>query len=277
MPQLLPFSSPFVFKKDYLEKSFIEVTAPTQEELLRCYEELQHAVRNEDMRVGHLMSFETKDIIRADGAGLRRLGYHNPREWQLYHFMEAIPRAYGWIFALYRTIALERIHAGQCERCHFSINVPIQDRSRKKFYRAHIRAWVVDYQKPENKPRIALVTIDLFEDWSFSEHPIRAVGEFGMTAFPGAMNDFNQEMKKKVSADFLSNPLYLGLQAAELLVIKYMHLGLTTVEIAEKMRTSTHNVNFYKRKIIQKCNAALGHLDDARQWVNYLSQAFILP
>lgn len=266
-------STPFELKKDSFEKYSTSVTAPGDQDLLRCCEELRNAVRNEDMRIGHLLSLETQEIIKADGAGLKLLGY-NPSEWHLYPFIQSIPRAYAWIYALYREKALETINQVQCGNCHFSINIPIQDRSRKKCYWAQVRSWVVDYQKPENKPRILLVTINLLQNWSFNDPPMLSVGKFNNMTFPDAMDDCNLNMKKYVSEEILSG--HLGLQPTELKTIQLMHEEWTTPQIAEKLNVSVHSVNFFKREIIKNCNQHLGHLPDAKQWVHYLSQAFTL-
>lgn len=269
----MAYSTPFDLKKGSFERSCRELTAPDVQEVEQCCAELHNIVRHEDRRIGHLLSLETHDIIRADGSGLRLLGY-NPGEWQLYPFITSIPGAYAWIYCAYREMALARINQVQCGNCHFSINIPIQDRNRKKCYWAHVRSWVINYQKPENKPRILLVTIDLLQNWAIDEPPIRCVGEFNNATFPDAMSDFNADMKNRVSDEILNKRL--GLQPIELHTVRLMHERLPTQQIANHLHTSIHNVNYFKRQIIRNCRQHLGNLSDAQQWVQYLGGTFNL-
>jgi DNA-binding NarL/FixJ family response regulator len=86
------------------------------------------------------------------------------------------------------------------------------------------------------------------------------------------MNEFNQKMQQQVSEVFLSQ--YFGLNASQIRVIKYLNDGFPPTVIAEKMKSSIHNVNFHKRQIIDACKGHLGNLKDARQCVDFLCKMF---
>ncbi|MCB0576835.1 MAG: hypothetical protein KDC61_19910 [Saprospiraceae bacterium] len=261
-------------KKKFLQTAFLNVGAPTEECLQQSFMELHRMVHLEEARIGHVFSFETKDIIKAEGAGLEMLGY-KPKEWQLYTFIDSIVPIYDLLYVLYRISTLKMINqkslAPLGNKCFFSISVPMWDRSRKHMYRAHIRAWILEYQKTDNKPLLALVVIDLHESWSKeNEPPIRTIGELSSKYF--SMEDNNVAIRNEVSIMIVPVLQSLGLQPMIIRAIVLLNQDMTPKKIAEELKTSIHNVNAYKRSIIRIGNSTFGQLSDAKQWARFLGQ-----
>ncbi len=268
-------STPYEHLKAFLEEAFVDVGTLTEETFLRCCDEQFKTVRNESARIGILLSLDKKEVIKAEGAGLDLIGYR-ASELQWFSIMKCVPGLYDWFLTLYLISALDHICKKSLahleNKCLFSITVPMSDRNKSKFYRAHFRAWVVEHEKP-GKPVVIQIIIDLSERWCYpSDPPIRSIGELSSPTF--SMDEINKEMKNFVSRIILLEPKYLGLQAIEMWVIQRLLQGYTPEKIAKEMKTKKHNVDAHKRKIKKMCNKNLGFLPDAKQWAHFLHQMF---
>lgn len=266
------YKSPFSESKAYLDIAFADLEAPRHEILESCCEILSSSVRNQDYKFGAILSTEVKDLILVEGLGLRMLGFKNPREYKLFNLFESIPPAYAWIFHFYLMQVLNRIKSGNCGKCLFTISLPLYDRAKKKLFRAYVRISVIDFQKPDNQPRLLLLTIDLPVEWSFEMAPILAIGSFTNTMFPDSVETFNQEMKSKVSKLILYE--YLGLTAMQIRFLDYLIKGRSRKEIMEDLNFSVSTYNYNSNEINKKCKNQFGNTNDIRQWANYFKQMF---
>lgn len=238
---------PYISLKTYFEHHFLDIRPVSDSFIVSREAELINIVQYEDRRIALLSSLEVKDVLRAEGHnGLKLLGYPNEREFKMYNFIKAIPAPYDFLFVLYYVAAMEHIlqARGQCQKCQFVITLPVMDRAGKQFFRSRVRLWVSDYQRPEQKPMLMIAVIDIYDEWSSLQAPIKSVGAFENAIFPDGMKATNDLIKRQVSEEFLrgENNL-LGLNATSFLVMNYLRERMSTAQIAQKMNKTIHDVN----------------------------------